>query len=259
MSNNTLDHHDGGYSVSKWDSFEINTANYIIGKSGSGKTTLLESLYSRVIDQIDEVFVLTPHNDKYTNLTIKEHIYTDLNQLDQLFRYFVKNKKLNRVVIIDSFEGMGDLSSVKRLAMNHRSVNATVFFVSQYPCLPLMIRTNLDNVLICREQMKANQHRLYTHFCGIFSSFHVFSDVLAYTTKNFRCLVIDQRRDRYGWFEADLATRVNLPPKIVKAKLDDKCQSCVELPLEDLETLKSTLRQLKSLSSRLLDHFEKSN
>lgn len=74
--------------------------------------------------------------------------------------------------------------------------------------IPPELRTNVDYVFICRENIIANRKRLYEAFAGMFPTFEVFSQVMDQCTENYECLVIDNTtksnrlEDQVFWYKA---------------------------------------------------------
>jgi hypothetical protein len=70
------------------------------------------------------------------------------------------------------------------------------------------LRTNVDYIFICRENIIANRKRLYDAFAGMFPTFEIFCSVMDACTENFECLVIDNTsksnklEDQVFWYKA---------------------------------------------------------
>lgn len=70
------------------------------------------------------------------------------------------------------------------------------------------LRTNVDYIFICRENIIANRKRLYDSFAGMFPTFECFCTVMDQCTENFECLVIDNTsksnrlEDQVFWYKA---------------------------------------------------------
>jgi hypothetical protein len=70
------------------------------------------------------------------------------------------------------------------------------------------LRTNVDYIFICRENIIANRKRLYDSFAGMFPTFECFCTVMDSCTENFECLVIDNTsksnrlEDQVFWYKA---------------------------------------------------------
>ena len=93
MNMNTLDCHEGNESTQKLSL--IGTVNLLCGVRSTGKYSLMKSLYSQIEPQVEEFFVFTQlSSEKYTELTIKDHIFEDINMIEPLFEYFGKTPKI---------------------------------------------------------------------------------------------------------------------------------------------------------------------
>jgi hypothetical protein len=72
------------------------------------------------------------------------------------------------------------------------------------------LRTNVDYIFICRENIISNRKRLYDSFAGMFPTFECFCSVMDQCTENFECLVIDNTsrsnrlEDQVFWYKAEL-------------------------------------------------------
>lgn len=70
------------------------------------------------------------------------------------------------------------------------------------------LRTNVDYIFICRENIISNRKRLYESFAGMFPTFEIFCTVMDACTENFECLVIDNTsksnklEDQVFWYKA---------------------------------------------------------
>lgn len=72
------------------------------------------------------------------------------------------------------------------------------------------LRTNVDYIFICRENIISNRRRLYDAFAGMFPTFECFCSVMDQCTENFECLVIDNTsrsnrlEDQVFWYKAEM-------------------------------------------------------
>jgi hypothetical protein len=72
------------------------------------------------------------------------------------------------------------------------------------------LRTNVDYIFICRENIISNRKRLYDAFAGMFPTFECFCSVMDQCTENFECLVIDNTsrsnrlEDQVFWYKAEM-------------------------------------------------------
>lgn len=99
--------------------------------------------------------------------------------------------------------------NIRFLFMNGRHVKTFLAITMQYPLgVPPHLRANVDYVFILRENQMKNRERIYEQYCGCFSSFEEFNQVLNQTTENYECLVIDNKtqsnklEDQVYWYKA---------------------------------------------------------
>lgn len=82
--------------------------------------------------------------------------------------------------------------NMRQIFMNGRHWRI-LFFLSMQYCmdLPPDMRTNIDFVFLLRENIVANQMKLWKNFCGIFPTFQSFQETFTACTENYECLVLD--------------------------------------------------------------------
>lgn len=100
--------------------------------------------------------------------------------------------------------------NIRALFMNGRHWKVFFIITMQYPLgIPPILRSNIDYVFICRENIVQNRRRIYESFAGMFNSFDLFCTVLDQTTENYECLVIHNNSksnnllDQVFWYKAD--------------------------------------------------------
>jgi len=82
--------------------------------------------------------------------------------------------------------------NIQEIFMNGRHFNILFLATTQYPvAVPPDLRTNIDYVLIFRENNVGIRKKIYDHYAGIFPSFHMFCEVMDELTRDFGCMVID--------------------------------------------------------------------
>ena len=100
--------------------------------------------------------------------------------------------------------------NMRRIFMNGRHYKLLFVLTMQFALgVPPSFRTNIDYVFILRENIIGNRKRLYEHYCGMFPSFEIFSQVMDNCTENFECLVIhnnaksNKLEDQVFWYKAE--------------------------------------------------------
>jgi len=104
----------------------------------------------------------------------------------------------------------------RELMMNGRHRKITLILAAQYCMdLPPSCRSNIDIVVMARDNIKSNQKKLYEQFAGFFETQADFNACFAATTTNYEVLVIDNKStqsndltDNVKWYKA----RNDLPP-----------------------------------------------
>lgn len=101
--------------------------------------------------------------------------------------------------------------NIRYIFMNGRHKKLFFLVTMQYVLgIAPDLRTNVDYIFICRENIIANRKRLYDAFAGMFPTFEVFCTVMDQCTENFECLVIDNTtrsnrlEDQVYWYKAEI-------------------------------------------------------
>ena len=104
--------------------------------------------------------------------------------------------------------------SMRQIFMNGRHYNILPMVTAQY-CMdiPPDIRTNIDYVIVLRDNNRANQKRLFDYFFGVFPKFADFQKVFNTITNNYGALVLDNAsksnriEDCVYWYKARFPVR----------------------------------------------------
>jgi len=196
--------------LQKWEPKNIlkNRIILVIGRRGSGKSTLLENILYEQSDMYDLVAGMCPtiNTQKMLARHIPETlIYPEGNSETDLRRMIDTQKKLsargrNNPALLIWDDCMFDTKIMKTktmrdLAMNGRQYNITFINCMQY-CLdfPPSIRSQVDYVIVLKENVRANKEKLHKYFFGMFSSVATFSNVLDKVTDNYGALVLDNTK-----------------------------------------------------------------
>ena len=99
--------------------------------------------------------------------------------------------------------------NMRQIFMNGRHWRILFFLSMQYMMdLPPDLRANIDFVFVLRENILANQMKLWKNFFGIFPTFASFQETLSTCTENYECLVLDNTsrsnklEDCVFWYKA---------------------------------------------------------
>jgi hypothetical protein len=205
----------------------------LIGKRGTGKTELLKDiLYFKRDFPIGSVINPTESaNKNFSSLVPPIFIHEEYRPeiIDNVLkRQTVIMKKINKEIqmygrsSIDprAFLILDDClydnawkkdKNIRYIFMNGRHKKLFFLVTMQYVLgIAPDLRTNVDYVFICRENIIANRKRLYDAFAGMFPTFECFSSVMDQCTENFECLVIDNTsrsnklEDQVFWYKADM-------------------------------------------------------
>jgi hypothetical protein len=99
--------------------------------------------------------------------------------------------------------------NVRAIFMNGRHYKLLYVLTMQFVLgIPPVLRSQIDYIFLLREPSVANQRRIYDNFGGVFPNFDIFSQIMAQTTQNYECMVIDntsrsnQLQDQVFWYKA---------------------------------------------------------
>jgi hypothetical protein len=244
------------------DLTQIGHTNYIIGRRNTGKTVLFNYLYSLIIDQIDEFFVLTTSPENYQSLTTDSHIFSNDTliavQLQSLVKYFRSTRQKNRILVIDvpECEKLSNSAEFKELIINGRHLHVTIFIISSYPDnLKPVIRANLDRIFIMKDDNPSTIQKLYMQFGGCVKTLTTFKDLLKRATSvPYQCLMINNRQPQC--FTTKFIDVEHLCKKTQEIDFSQYKMSVIEISHDELNEMKTELKILKSLASKLLDQLD---
>lgn len=205
----------------------------LIGKRGTGKTELLKDiLYFKRDFPIGTVINPTESaNRNFSTLVPPIFIHEEyrpeiidnvLKRQTMIMKKIHKETQLYGRTNIDprAFLILDDClydnawkkdKNIRYIFMNGRHKRLFFLVTMQYVLgIAPDLRTNVDYVFICRENIIANRKRLYDAFAGMFPTFEIFCSVMDACTENFECLVIDNTsrsnrlEDQVFWYKADI-------------------------------------------------------
>ena len=185
-----------------------NSHTLIIGKRGTGKSVLVKDIIeNNNYDTQKHVYVFSGTercNPYYAKFVNNSHIYREYNEdaLQQIINaqyYMFREEKINREIMIVfddciSKKNCFACSVMTDLLLNARHYNISYILTMQYPMgLSPEIRLNMDNVFLLAEDTVSNKKRLYEHYAGCLPDFSSFNEIFIRETKDFGCLVINNR------------------------------------------------------------------
>jgi Poxvirus A32 protein len=205
----------------------------LIGKRGTGKTEILKDiLYFKRDFPIGTVINPTESaNKSFSNIVPPIFIHEEYRPeiIDNVLkRQTMIMKKINKEIqlygrsSIDprAFLILDDClydnswkrdKNIRYIFMNGRHKKLFFLVTMQFVLgISPELRTNVDYIFICRENIISNRKRLYDAFAGMFPTFECFCSVLDQCTENFECLVIDNTsrsnklEDQVYWYKAEL-------------------------------------------------------
>jgi hypothetical protein len=193
----------------------------IIGKSGVGKTQcLMDIMYHKrhipcgtVLSGTEEgnSFYQQYVPDLYVHAGYDEDVVTEVLKRQ---KRLTRKKAANRgafLILDDCAYDKKILKGplIREIFMNSRHFALFTVLTLQF-CMdmPTDLRTNVDYVFICRENILSNRKRLYESFCGMFKTFNEFCRVMDACTQNYEVLVVDNTstsnaiEDCIFWYKA---------------------------------------------------------
>ena len=222
----------------------------VIGKKGTGKSTLIIDLlwYIRKIPMFLCMSGTEEGNGFYSKYLHPLCIHGDYKKeiTSSLIR---RQKDKIKSCIKDNIEpntkpdlGIGLLlddcgydkkimtqKDIRQIFMNGRHWKICFMLSLQYMMgLPPDLRTNIDYVFCLRENIIANQKRLYDYFFGCFKKFSHFQEIFTECTNNYECLVLDNTsksnniQDCVFYYKALPGRDFRIGSRELWAKLDSK-------------------------------------
>jgi hypothetical protein len=201
-----------------------------IGSRGTGKTTLVADILYHIKDVPCGLVISGTEdgNGFYSKHVPDLFIHTDfdpevLKQLvnrQKMLLHKLKNKDSSEEKVqIDSFLLLDDLAfdsaswskdkTVRSIFMNGRWYRIFCLLTTQNPMdIPPSLRMNIDFVFVLKENIVAQQKKLYDHYFGMFENFNTFRQVITQCTENYECLVLDKTsksnkiEDCVFWYKA---------------------------------------------------------
>lgn len=197
----------GSINIKYWDPSKIRSGAVvlIIGRRGSGKSTVAQDVlsYHRNLKRgvcvsateranpfwnkhIPQCFIHNEYNDKITAdlFDMQKRCKEKLGYAEPAFAIFDD-------LLFDKTFVRSKLT--RQIAMNGRHFNIFTIITCQFITdVSPDIRSNIDYVIVLRDNIKVNRERVYLFFAGMFPTFGEFDQTMMSCTQNNECLVIDQ-------------------------------------------------------------------
>ena len=207
-----------------------NPSIVMIAKRGSGKSYITRDIIYHyrhipggvVIAPTDRMnfFYKYFFPDLYIHFDIKEHTLKKI--LKRQFMMIEKEKekkKIGKKIDPSSILIMDDClarkktwakdQSILEILMNGRHYRLTYILTMQTPLgITPDLRLNFDYIFLLKEDSTINKKKLWDNFAGIFPSLQAFDKVFSECTKDYKAMVIDNRKptdniqDKIFWFKA---------------------------------------------------------
>ncbi len=185
----------------------------VIGKRATGKSTLIKDLMEKmskipmfvVMSGTEEgngyykefVHPLCVHGD-YKPDVVSNIINQQKNKLKKCIKLNINPNErpdLGVGLLLDDCgydKKIMNQKDIRLLFMNGRHWKICFLVSLQYMMgMPPDLRTNIDFVFCLRENIAANQKKLYDNFFGCFKKFSHFQETFNACTNNYECLVLD--------------------------------------------------------------------
>lgn len=178
----------------------------IIAKRGTGKSVLIRDIMWHLKDKLPFGMCMSGSeigNGFYGEMMPKSFVYDDFDEnacqkLVMRQQYMVQQKKRNP----ESFLILDDLmteskkivkdQSIRTIFLNGRHFKLLFIMALQYSMeINPTIRANIDYVFVLRENIIANQEKLWKHFFGVFPNVHSFIQTMNACTQDYGILVLD--------------------------------------------------------------------
>lgn len=214
-------------SLRKFDPKTIDPCRTMVclAKRGSGKSVLIRDIMYQMRSKIPCGIAFSASeegNGAYAEMMPKSFIYDDfspeiLEKFVNRQKYMVTNKKKHPEAFCifddmtyDAKKFMKD-PNLRFIFLNGRHFKITMILSSQYALdLPPAIRGNTDYVFVLRENVVANQEKLWRNFFGVFPTFKMFQQTLMACTEDYGMLVLNncaksnKIEDTVFWYKAKI-------------------------------------------------------
>lgn len=223
----------------------------IVGKRGTGKSVMSRHCMYHMREDIDICIGMSPTEETvqffvdHTPASLVHRSFSEqaVKELVTHQRRMAHKKRKQEHVLLILDDMMYDKSVLKSpvmrdIFMNGRHLKITVIIAMQY-CMDMSpdLRSQVDYVMVMRDNIMSNRMKLYKFFFGVFPTFGEFASTMDACTENHECLLIDntqksnQITDIIFWYRAD----TNLPPFRLSSKKYWLLHALHERPEEDTD------------------------
>ena len=115
------------------------------------------------------------------------------------------------------------IKEIRDIFMNGRHYKITYILTMQNPLgIGPDLRQNFDYFFLLKDDTMVNMKKLYTNYAGVFPTQNAFESVFRECTKDYKCMVIDNRSpadklsDKVFWFKATHGRRFTFGSKTFK-------------------------------------------
>lgn len=147
--------------------------------------------------------------------------------------------------------------NMRYLFLNGRHIHVFLLITMQFPLgIPPAMRSNVDYIFLCRNNMIKEREKLFHQYAGMFPSFDAFCQVMDQCTENYECLVISKRtlsnkiEDQVFWYKAKVGHKFQLCSKEIwdMQRMDDerRAMGIAHEPEEEEDYNPSVMRPKKN-------------
>lgn len=91
---------------------------------------------------------------------------------------------------------------IQELLFNGRHYHITYILTMQFPLgITPDLRSNFDYIFLMADDIQSNLKKIYDHYAGMFPNFYSFRQIFTELTKDFGCMVINNRGSRINIFD----------------------------------------------------------
>lgn len=222
----------GKFPVRKFElkKMVINPTICMIAKRGSGKSWVTREIL-KLYRNIPGGIVIAPSDEmncfygdfipssyiyyKFDSDIIKKVLLRQKRTIKKFIKYKKEGKKVDpRIFIVMDDCLASKLSWIKdpsiyEIFFNGRHYHIMYILTMQFPLgIPPEYRTNIDYVFLLANDMISEQKKIHDHYCGMFDGFNLFKQIFDDLTKDFSCMVVNNRgareqiTDKIFWYKA---------------------------------------------------------
>lgn len=175
----------------KFTSFEDHNIFLIIGKKGSGTSTMALHLANQL--NIDLAYIVG-NSDFYNKHQKRSFAF---GHLDDGYKTLSTKSNLKRALILEKPGSLKDLlkdRDLVNLFFNAHSLGIYIIIIDTWiNGIPPHLRSNIDCIMMFQDNNRSAQKQFYDYYANCFPNFSAFQYVYKLATKNYGCLLIDNR------------------------------------------------------------------